>query len=280
MTLSHVHNRPRMPDRVVVLGASGFLGRGLARASAAAGIETIGLGSREVDLADAAGGARLAERLRPRDVVVFLSALTPDKGRDSGTLMRNLAMCRAVCEATRAVDIAQLVYASSDAVYSFATTLISEATPPVPTDLYGVMHRARELMLASEAKAPVAVLRLTAIYGAGDTHNSYGPNRFMRQALKEGRIALFGNGEETRDHLHVDDAVDLHPQGDLARIDGPAQLRQRTFRDVSIGCRDGRRPGWPAGRDRHLGATKSRDSSAFRHHQSPARLSGRALQGA
>ena len=31
MTLSHVHNRPRMPDRVVVLGASGFLGRGLAR---------------------------------------------------------------------------------------------------------------------------------------------------------------------------------------------------------------------------------------------------------
>ena len=241
MTLSHVHNRPRMPDRVVVLGSSGFLGRGLARACAAAGIETIGLGSREVDLADASAGARLAERLRPRDVVVFLSALTPDKGRDSGTLMRNLAMCRAVCEATRAVDIAQLVYASSDAVYSFATTLISEATPPVPIDLYGVMHRARELMLASEAKAPVAVLRLTAIYGAGDTHNSYGPNRFMRQALKDGRIALFGNGEETRDHLHVDDAVDLHPQGDLARIDGPAQFRQRTFRDVSIGCRDGRR---------------------------------------
>ena len=60
MTLSHVHNRPRMPDRVVVLGASGFLGRGLARACAAAGIETIGLGSREVDLADAA--ARRAAR--------------------------------------------------------------------------------------------------------------------------------------------------------------------------------------------------------------------------
>ena len=236
MTLSHVHNRPRMPDRVVVLGASGFLGRGLARASAAAGIETIGLGSREVDLADAAGGARLAERLRPRDVVVFLSALTPDKGRDSGTLMRNLAMCRAVCEATRAVDIAQLVYASSDAVYSFATTLISEATPPVPTDLYGVMHRARELMLASEAKAPVAILRLTAIYGPGDTHNSYGPNRFMRQALKEGRIALFGNGEETRDHLHVDDAVDLllkvisHGSTGLLNC---ASGRSETFRSVA-----------------------------------------------
>ena len=30
MTLSHVHSRPRMPDRVVLLGSSGFLGRGLA----------------------------------------------------------------------------------------------------------------------------------------------------------------------------------------------------------------------------------------------------------
>src|SRR5204863_9896338 len=94
-------------------------------------------------------------------------------------------------------------------VCSFAAPLISEQTPAAPTDLYGAMHCMRELMLAAEAKGPLAILRLTAIYGPGDTHNSYGPNRFLRQALREGRIALFGNGEETRDHLHVDDAVDL-----------------------------------------------------------------------
>jgi len=114
-----------------------------------------------------------------------------------------------VCEATRRTPVAQIVYASSDAVYSFATTLISEETPAAATDLYGAMHRVRELMLASETKAPLAILRLTAIYGAGDTHNSYGPNRFLRQALSEQRIALFGNGEETRDHLYVADAVAL-----------------------------------------------------------------------
>jgi UDP-glucose 4-epimerase len=209
MTLSHAHDHPRKPERVVVLGSGGFLGRGLIKACAGAGIEAAALGSRDIDLADASAGARLAERLRPKDVLVFLAALTPDKGRDSGTLMRNLAMGRAVCEATRAVAIAQLVYASSDAVYSFATALISEETPAVPVDLYGVMHRTRELMLAAEAKAPLAVLRLTAVYGAGDTHNSYGPNRFLRQALKDGRIALFGNGEETRDHLYAADAVNL-----------------------------------------------------------------------
>jgi UDP-glucose 4-epimerase len=209
MPLSHAYNVAQTPARVVVLGAGGFLGRRLLQACADAGIAAVGLGSSDVDLADGAAAARLAERLRAKDVLVFLSALTPDKGRDSGALMRNLAMARAVCEATRNAEIAQLVYASSDAVYSFDTALISEETPAVPIDLYGAMHRTRELMLMGEAKAPLAILRLTAVYGAGDTHNSYGPNRFLRQALKDGRIALFGNGEETRDHLHVDDAVDL-----------------------------------------------------------------------
>jgi UDP-glucose 4-epimerase len=209
MTLSHAHGNPQKPARVVVLGSGGFLGRRLLEALAAAEIASLGLGSKDIDLADASAAAQLVQQLRPKDVVVFLAALTPDKGRDSGTLMRNLAMGRAVCEATRSVELAQLVYASSDAVYSFDTALISEDTPAVPLDLYGVMHRARELILAAEAKAPLAILRLTAVYGAGDTHNSYGPNRFLRQALKDGRIPLFGNGEETRDHLHIDDAVDL-----------------------------------------------------------------------
>jgi UDP-glucose 4-epimerase len=209
MTLSHIYDAPRKPARLVVLGAGGFLGGRLLKACEAAGIEAAALGSRDIDLGDAAAPARLAQHLRAKDALVFLAALTPDKGRDSGTLMRNLAMARAVVEAARNVDIAQLVYASSDAVYSFADALICEKTPAVPLDLYGAMHRTRELMLVAEAKAPLAILRLTAIYGAGDTHNSYGPNRFLRQALKDGRIPLFGNGEETRDHLHVDDAVDL-----------------------------------------------------------------------
>jgi nucleoside-diphosphate-sugar epimerase len=44
-----------------------------------------------------------------------------------------------------------------------------------------------------------------AIYGANDTHNSYGPNRFLRSAIKERTIRLFGRGEETRDHIYIED---------------------------------------------------------------------------
>jgi UDP-glucose 4-epimerase len=208
MSLTHAHDA-QDPTRVVVLGAGGFLGRGVLAACAHAGMDAVGIGSRDIDLADAAAGTALGERLRPKDVVVFLAAVTPDRGRDTATLMRNLAIGRSVCEAARSVDLAQLVYASSDAVYSFATSLISEETPAVPVDLYGAMHRTRELMLLAEVKAPLAIVRPTAVYGAGDTHNSYGPNRFVRQLLTDARIQLFGNGEETRDHLYIDDTVAL-----------------------------------------------------------------------
>ena len=65
--------------------------------------------------------------------------------------MRNLAMCCGQ-EATRAVEIAQLVYASSDAVY-LRDDIDLEATPPVPIDLYGSCT-GRELMWPARRKHP------------------------------------------------------------------------------------------------------------------------------
>ena len=234
--LTHVSSHPQNPSRVVVLGSGGFLGRRLCQRLTADRIVTLAVGSHDIDLADGTASMRLREELRPTDTVVFLSAITPDKGRDSSVLLRNLNMARNVCEAVRGGQISHMIYASSDAVYSFDQIQISETTPAAPADLYGVMHRARELMLATEAQVPLANLRFTAVYGAGDTHNSYGPNRFIRQALREGRIAMFGNGEETRDHLYVDDAVTLMVQVLLHRSTGILNLasgQSVSFRDAA-----------------------------------------------
>jgi nucleoside-diphosphate-sugar epimerase len=65
------------------------------------------------------------------------------------------------------------------------------------------------LLHALAPVVPVALLRPTLVFGAGDTHNSYGPNRFMRAAIKDGTIPVFGAGEERRDHVFVDDVVRL-----------------------------------------------------------------------
>jgi len=52
-------------------------------------------------------------------------------------------------------------------------------------------------------------LRPTLIYGAADPHNGYGPNRYRRQAAKGEPITIFGEGEEKRDHVAVEDVATL-----------------------------------------------------------------------
>ncbi len=207
--LIHTHSEPQAPERVVVIGARGFIGATLVAQLTKAGVPTLGLTSADFDLTATDAAERLAGRLRPGDAVVMLAALTPDKGRDRATFQRNLAMVDQVCGALERVPPAHLVYLSSDAVYHPALSHVSEATSASPDDLYGTMHRAREVLMASATRAPVAILRLTLTYGASDTHNSYGPNRLRRMAHQDGRITLFGQGEETRDHVSVDDAAAL-----------------------------------------------------------------------
>lgn len=196
--------------RIVVVGAGGFIGRALCAILKEAKLDHLALGSGDIDLTAADGAAKLAAKLEAGDAVVMLSALTPDKGRDRATFLRNIAMADAVCGAIEAKAPSQVVYISSDAVYPFESGLVSEQTPAVATDLYSAMHLARETLLRQAAgKAPCAVLRPTMVYGAGDTHNSYGPNRFRRLAAKDGKITLGGAGEETRDHIAVGDAARL-----------------------------------------------------------------------
>lgn len=206
--LKHHHSTPTAPKRVVVLGANGFIARDLARHLAEDGIPHLAIGSARVDLLSPDSVEKLGGLVQPDDALVVTSALTPEKGRDVRTFMKNLTMIQHLCQWLETGKCAQVVYLSSDAVFDEAASLVSEATPRVGVGLYGLMHAAREQMLQStlaKPQIPLCVVRPCAVYGAGDTHNSYGPNRFLRLALKEKKITLFGNGEEQRDHIYVRD---------------------------------------------------------------------------
>ena len=140
----------------------------------------------------------------------MLSALTPDKGRDIATFMKNLRMAAAVCGAVQARPVSHVVYMSSDAVYPMIDGRVSEDTAAQPPDLYGTMHYARERMFSDAVKeAPLAILRCTLVLSPRDTHNSYGPNRFRVIGLEGGEITVGGEGEETRDHILDQDVAEI-----------------------------------------------------------------------
>ena len=208
--MDNSYEQPHFPDRVVVIGSRGVIGKEIVDHLNGCGASVCAVSSSDIDLLDAGAPEKLSEVLRPGDAIVMCSALTPDKGRDIGTLMKNLSMAQNVCQAIADAPVAQVVYLSSDAVYPFIDSPVDEDTAAAPADLYGAMHRTREVMFADTVKqCPLAILRSTLVLAATDTHNSYGPNRFRRQAKTDGKITLGGGGEETRDFIHVSDVARL-----------------------------------------------------------------------
>ena len=220
----------------MLIGANGFIGRVFAARLEAAGVRVLGFGSSDIDLTQSCSDAKLASQLRPDDAVVMLSALTPDRGRDVDTFLKNLGIARNVCKALETNPVAHVVYVSSDAVYPFSVEPVHELTPAAPANLYGMMHRAREVMFSQTVKAPLAILRCSSVYGGEDSHNSYGPNRFRRCAFNQGSITLGGGGEETRDHIYVGDVVELMRLTLFHRSEGVLNLatgRSESFVEVA-----------------------------------------------
>jgi UDP-glucose 4-epimerase len=205
--LTHQNASSVAPKRVVVIGAGGMVGSAIARELVAAGVPTVGLTRREVDLLAPNAAEALKAKLTPDDAVVFVSAVAP--ARNVAQMMTNLRMAEAACVAFAAAPPAHLLYISSDAIYVDDANPVTERSAVAPSTTHGMMHAARELMFRSEYRGPFAALRPTLIYGARDPHSGYGPNRFRRQAAKGEPIAIFGEGEEKRDHIAVEDVARL-----------------------------------------------------------------------
>jgi len=205
----HHHNAtPGLPARTVILGAGGFIGGATLRKLGGSGSAALGLGRKDLDLLDDRAAVALAAQLRVDDALVIVAARAPCK--TPAMMLENIRMMAAVGEALAKRPVAQLVYISSDAVYADGPLPLSEASVAAPTSLHGAMHLAREQMLQAIAGAtPLAILRPTLVYGAGDPHNGYGPNKFRRQANRGEAIVLFGEGEERRDHVDVDDIAEI-----------------------------------------------------------------------
>ena len=205
--VKNININPVIPSRVVILGKDGFIASAAKKRLDDAGCNALAIGKSDIDLTDNKSANQLASILNENDTLLFISAIAPVK--DIQMFQSNIKICRNVCDALVKTNIKHLIYISSDAVYKDSMSNISENSCAEPESLHGIMHLTREKMLKHYFNNNLCILRPTLIYGSKDPHNGYGPNQFIRKLLNKENIELFGNGEELRDHVWIDDVVEI-----------------------------------------------------------------------
>jgi len=209
-----------------------------------AGITVVSYGSRDIDLCEPSSADLLLTKVGSADALFFAAVIPPRKGRDRPTMLRNIQMADTVCRFLERSPCAHLIYMSTDNVFAADEATLHEQSRFDPVDLYGLGHFVRERLLGEasvSAGVPYLVLRTGPIYGPGNPHGSYGPDRFLRTALRDGVITLFGGGEEIRHHLLVFDfahAVRLLAGARATGVVHVAPPVGASFREVASIARD------------------------------------------
>jgi nucleoside-diphosphate-sugar epimerase len=132
-------------------------------------------------------------------------------GKDFRTYTtNNIEATQMLLEACVGRPLTRFVHASSSSVYGDNATIpMREDALPRPVSPYGVTKLAAEqlgYLYHVNHGVPVAAMRYFTVYGPRQRPDM-AFNRFIRAALKDEAIPLFGDGEQTRDFTFVADAV-------------------------------------------------------------------------
>ena len=229
--------------KVLVTGGAGFIGSQLAERLVRLGhrvivVDDLSAGRREyvpkkarfvqMHIADPRM-TRLIEKEKPAYVFhlaaqIDLRASIKDPIMDAET---NIHGSLRVLEGCRRAKVKKIVFSSSGgAMYSSPERIPTpESAPATPVSPYGIAKLAFELYLRSSHRThgvPYVALRYANVYGPRqDLKGEAGIIGLFTRALLDGRTpVIFGDGEQTRDFVFVDDVVEANLRAMKSRAVG------------------------------------------------------------
>lgn len=210
--------------KVLVTGATGFIGSRLSAACRDRGFDVLALGQANNDVE-----AGRAEELRQRGISVKALDLGSDAALhadvddcdfvfhlaaaqhemnvpDSHFWNVNVEGTRRLLEAGAKAGVRRFVHGSTIGVYGDPRIAeIDESTLTEPDNIYGVTKLAGEkLVLEYGGRLPVCAIRISETYGPGD-------RRLLKlfRAIKAGKFLLIGPCRNIHQPIHVDDLVSV-----------------------------------------------------------------------
>ena len=210
---------------VLVTGGAGFIGANLLRTLDAEydvrvfdnlvrGSRDLLPEDREIDVVvgDIRDPGALAGAMRGVDLVIHLAAFGSVVESITDPVENFEINARGTFETVRAASeagIERFVFASTGgAIMGDQEPPIDEQSLPWPISPYGASKLCGEAYLHAFAGSfgirPVA-LRFANVYGPYSAHKKGVITRFIRAALAGGTFEIFGDGQASRDFLHVDD---------------------------------------------------------------------------
>ena len=138
-----------MKKKYLIFGSNGFLANELKNKLNDKIKNFYFISSKDIDLTNLTSSKKLL-KFKSTYNIIFFSAITPDKGNDDNTFIKNILMIKNFFKFFDIKKINHFIYISSDAVYNLNDTIINENTSPQPNDLYGLMHLTREKIISSK----------------------------------------------------------------------------------------------------------------------------------
>ena len=201
--------------KVLVTGATGFLGGSLTRRLHSMGWDVTALGRNpkklnqleddgirvlQIDLKDKTA---LANACKNQEIVFHCAALPSPWGNFELFYQANVIGTRNVIAAAIENNVERFVFFSTVAVYGESNKMLDESVFPKPATAYGSSKLDAERLVLAASELKTTVLRLPVVYGARDRGNV----AKLIEAIRRNRYFIVGAGQNLKSMVAVENVV-------------------------------------------------------------------------